>query len=66
MNVFELRDRLVGDYGSYTCSFIKIADGRISEKVETNLNWPGPMLLQLNPIFLPGKTIGDLVSAGLG
>ena len=26
MNVFDLRDRLVGDYASYTRSFIKIAD----------------------------------------
>lgn len=67
MNVFELRDRLVGDYGSYTRSFIKIADQRISEKVETDLNagafWPEPML-QLNPTFLPGGTIDELVSAG--
>ena len=28
MNVFDLRDRLVGDYASYTASFIKIADAR--------------------------------------
>ena len=30
MNVFDLRDRLVEDYSSYTRSFIKIADTRIS------------------------------------
>ena len=67
MNVFELRDRLVGDYGSYTRSFIKIADRRISDKVEGELNagafWPEPML-QLNPTFLPGGTIDQLVTAG--
>jgi len=34
MNVFDLRDRLVGDYASYTRSFIKIADPRISHTVD--------------------------------
>jgi len=64
MDVFDLRDRLVADYASYTRSFIKIADPRISARVESDLNagafWPVP-LLQLNPTFLPGGTIDDLV-----
>ncbi len=67
MNVFELRDRLVGDYASYTASFIKIADPRISAKVSSELEagafWPEPML-QLNPTFLPGGTVDDLVAQG--
>ncbi|MCL4502400.1 MAG: DEAD/DEAH box helicase [Deltaproteobacteria bacterium] len=67
MNVFDLRDRLVGDYSNYTRSFIKIADPRISEMVDRNLNagafWPDP-LLQINPTFLPGGTIDDLVADG--
>jgi hypothetical protein len=57
MNVFDLRDRLVADYASYTRSFIKIADPRISGEVDSALEagafWPEP-LLQLNPTFLPG------------
>ncbi|OFV82724.1 MAG: hypothetical protein A2W26_09840 [Acidobacteria bacterium RBG_16_64_8] len=65
MNVFDLRDRLVGDYSSYTRSFIKIVDARISAMVDSELNagafWPEP-LLQLNPTFLPGGTIDDLVA----
>jgi hypothetical protein len=65
MNVFDLRDRLVGDYSSYTRSFIKIADPRILDKVDSDLKagafWPEP-LLQLNPTFLPGGTIDDLVA----
>lgn len=65
MNVFQLRDKLVADYSSYTRSFIKIADPRISEKVDSELNagafWPEPML-QLNPTFLPGGTIDELVA----
>ena len=68
MNVFELRDRLVNDYSSYTRSFIKIADPRISHKVDTDLKagafWPEP-LLQLNPSFLPGGTIDHLVDQGM-
>ena len=67
MNVFELRDRLVSDYASYTRSFIKIADPRISNRVESALAggefWPDPML-QLNPNFLPGGTIDELVKDG--
>ena len=65
MNVFDLRDRLVSDYASYTRSFIKIADPRIGTTVEQALDagvfWPEP-LLQLNPTFLPGGTIAELVA----
>ena len=67
MNVFDLRNRLVGDYSSYTRSFIKIADTRIATKVDSELNagafWPEP-LLQLNPTFLSGGTIDQLVDQG--
>ena len=67
MNVFDLRNRLVSDYSSYTRSFIKIADARITAKVDSELNagafWPEP-LLQLNPTFLSGGTIDQLVDQG--
>jgi ATP-dependent helicase YprA (DUF1998 family) len=67
MDVFELRNRLVGDYANYTRSFIKIADPRIRAKVDSDLEagafWPEP-LLQLNPTFKPGGTIDDLISEG--
>ena len=67
MDVFDLRNRLVNDYASYTRSFIKISDPRIDEKVKSELNagafWPEP-LLQLNPTFKPGGTIDDLVADG--
>lgn len=67
MNVFDLRDRLLADYAGYTRSFIKIADPRIAAKVDSSLNagsfWPEP-LLQLNPTFLPGGTVADLVASG--
>ena len=64
MDVFDLRARLVADYQSYTRSFIKIRDGRIGQFVDEALAsgafWPEP-LLQLNPTFLPGGTIDELV-----
>src|SRR5688572_13156829 len=67
MDVFDLRNRLVEDYARYTRSFIKIADPRIKAKVDGALDdgalWPEP-LLQLNPTFLPGGTIDDLVEDG--
>jgi len=65
MNVFDLRDRLVSDYASYTRSFINIKDAEIKRAVGSALDgglfWPEP-LLQLNPTFLPGGTIDDLVA----
>ena len=68
MDVFDLRARLVADYQSYTRSFIKIRDGRIDRFVDDALTsgafWPEP-LLQLNPTFLPGGTIDELVGAGV-
>ncbi len=67
MDIFDLRTRLVEDYARYTRSFIKIADPRINAKVDGALDaghlWPEP-LLQLNPMFLPGGTIDDLVKDG--
>jgi hypothetical protein len=69
MDVFDLRDRLVADYASYTRSFIKIADPRISARVESDLNagafWPEP-LLQLNPILVSYVAKGLLPYHGLG
>lgn len=67
MNVFDLRNRLVDDNADYTRSFIKIADPRINDFVEKQPRegalWPEP-LLQLNPAFLPGGAIDDLVANG--
>lgn len=64
MDVFELRNRLVQDYADYVRSFINIRDARIAETVEQKLAegvlWPEP-LIQLNPFFEPGGSIGDLV-----
>ncbi len=67
MNIFEFRDRLVGDYASYIESFIQIRDPHIHDFVERQLQqgmlWPDP-LIQLNPLFAPGETIDELVARG--
>ena len=65
MNVFELRNRLITDYGHFVRGFMHIHDARIRDKVEeelrTGLLWPEP-LIQLNPSFEPGAWIDALVA----
>lgn len=65
MDVFDLREKLITDYGSYVRSFIRIKDDRIrglvDEELDAGLLWPEP-LIQLNPSFAPGSYIDDLVA----
>ena len=67
MNVFELRHRLVANYGDFVRGFFHIQDDRIHDKIEAELKagllWPEP-LIQLNPSFEPGAWIDALVSDG--
>jgi hypothetical protein len=46
LDVFQLRQRLVDDYGSYVSSFIQIKDERVQEEVYSSLGegllWPTP------------------------
>jgi len=64
LNVFALRDRIIGDYASYIRSFVRISEPRIRALVEQEiaegLLWPQP-LIQLNPSFEPGPWVDDLV-----
>lgn len=68
MDVFGLRQGVTNDYAAYVRSFIRIADDRISQRVNADLDagvlWPDP-LVQLNPSFEPGKTIEQLVAEGV-
>ncbi len=68
MDVFELRNSLIGDYSSYISSFIEIKDKNIREYVEDSIQkgllWPDP-LIQLNPTFEPGCYIDELVDEGV-
>jgi ATP-dependent helicase YprA (DUF1998 family) len=66
VGVFELRNRLVDEYGSYVSSFVRIKDLRIDEEVRRRLGegilWPDP-LIQLNLSFEPGESVDGLVGA---
>jgi len=68
MNVFQLRDQLVENYGDYIKGFIHIRDSRISRYVDEQLRggllWPDA-LVQLNPFYQSGGSVAELVKEGL-
>ncbi len=68
MDVFGVRDQLVGDYREFTGSFVDVHDAAIREHVDERMakgyQWPDPWL-SLNPSFAPGGTISELVNQGL-
>ena len=68
MDVFRLRDEMIRDYRKYARSFVAIRDDRIREvvdrEIERGLLWPEP-LVQLNPSFETGRTVDELVDAGV-
>ncbi|MDE0115764.1 MAG: DEAD/DEAH box helicase [bacterium] len=67
MDVFELRDRVVGEYRRYAESFVEIADQHIRDEVEGALDagllWPHPRI-GLNPAFESGASVEELVESG--
>ena len=67
MNIFDLRNDLVGEYGSYTQSFINVRHealrARVEEEMRQGALWPHP-LLQLNPSYDPGGSVEELVASG--
>src|ERR1035437_2078823 len=68
MDVFRVRDPLVGGYREFPGSFGENHGPRISEHVAERMargyQWPDPWL-SLNPNFASGGTITDLVAEGL-
>ena len=67
-DVFQLRESVVGEYQDYFRSFVNIADDDIArfvnDKLDTGELWPDPVL-QLNPGFEPGRTLGQLANEGV-
>ena len=67
MDVFGLRDDLVGAYREYATSFMRFRDDRVRDKVNEALDagklWPHPSV-GLNPSFELGNTVGELVKEG--
>ncbi|MEV4810081.1 DEAD/DEAH box helicase [Micromonospora avicenniae] len=68
MDVFDVRDRLIGDYREFTSSFVEPRDPEIRKHVErlaaSGYQWPAPYL-SLNPNFASGGTVDALVAEGL-
>lgn len=67
MNVFEVHERVIKDYGEYIRSFIRISDHEIEKVVDKELSraklWPEP-LLQFNPAFRSAGKVSDLAAEG--
>jgi len=67
MDVFEFRDRLIEDYESFSRSFTQIRAEDVRDAVEAAYRggrfWPAP-LIQINPHFVSGGTVDELVDAG--
>ena len=68
MDVFTFRDQVVEDYGQFSRSFTQIQSSDIRDFVDGKYNdgeyWPSP-LIQLNPSFISGGAVSELVDAGL-
>ena len=64
MDIFRYRDDLIGDYSSYVKGFLEVHDADIEQFITSRLDggflWPEP-LVQLNPAFVQGPTIDELV-----
>lgn len=68
LDIFNLRDEVIGDYRRYIESFLKIRDLRVQAFVDRELErgelWPDP-LVQLNPAYKSGSTVTQLVQRGV-
>lgn len=64
MDIFQYRDDLIGDYRSYVKGFLEVRDADVERFITSRLDggflWPEP-LVQLNPAFVQGPTIDELV-----
>ena len=68
LDIFNLRDEVVGDYRRYIESFLKIRDPQVEAFVNQELErgelWSEP-LVQLNPSYKPGASVTQLVQQGV-
>ena len=66
MDVFALRDSIIGEYERFATSFttIRAADLRTRLKAfyDAGTYWPEP-LIQLNPSFEPGGWVDELAAS---
>jgi ATP-dependent helicase YprA (DUF1998 family) len=64
MDIFQYREDLIGDYSAYVKGFLEVRDADVERFITSRLDggflWPEP-LVQLNPAFVQGPTIDELV-----
>ncbi len=64
MDIFRYRDDLIDDYSAYVKGFLEVQDPEVEQFITSHLDggflWPEP-LVQLNPAFVQGQTIDELV-----
>jgi len=64
MDIFRYREELIRDYSAYVKGFLGVQDAEIGQFINSRLDggflWPEP-LVQLNPAFVHGATIDELV-----
>src|SRR5690606_28897721 len=68
MDVFDLRESLVREYAAFAQSFTTIRADDLREQIaaayDSGRYWPEP-LIQINPRYESGRTIAELVKAGI-
>ncbi len=68
LDIFKLRDEVIGDYRNYIESFLEIRDPNIDRFVQEALNkgllWKDP-LIQINPAYKKGADIDALIKEGI-
>lgn len=68
LDIFSLRDSIVGEYRNFATSFTTIYADDIRQQVDAiyaeGRFWPDP-LIQINPSYQPGKDLQSLIDGGV-
>ena len=68
LDIFKLRDEVIGDYRTYIESFLEIRDRRVADFVQQELDkgylWSDP-LVQINPAYKQGAAVDELINEGV-
>jgi len=68
MDIFEFRNSVLEDYRNFTRSFTRIRAGDLQDYLDAIYDqqyfWPAP-LIQLNPRFVQGRSIEQMVNTGI-
>lgn len=68
LDIFELRNEVVDEYRDFVTSFVNVREPRLRAFVDEELArgrlWP-EAILELNPAFARGRTLGELAREGV-